>query len=496
MIYYLKLNLIIVDWMKTKNLLILPFIFLLVLNGCSAEEVSLSLSTKILTIYTGESASVELSLKNNQAFSDTFSLSIFPPYYQGIVPSLEKYSITLGPYETQTLKIYFEIPECAEETSSSFAITAISRKNENVSDSENLILETIRRFGVCIYEAKLNKQKFNPGETLTIEVLLKNPSESLSQPLNLQTNVLLGEEIVKRFDDYIETIEGKTTKTIIHTFEIGKYQTPGFYMVEILLKDKFGTVVNQKKLQFNVVTINASNQPNYLPIVKTVKSGLLVQTIEISVKNEGNVPTSSFYLSEAIPTFMKVFFFPKKEPDLEETKENRIVYSWLVPSLNPGGSYIITYEISTWNAVLIAIVLIVIVVYSFASIFSISIEKKHRIIGPITKEREITIMLEVKNRTRHEIKDVIVRDFVPGIATVVEKFDTLRPTLRKIANGTEIVWKINSLAPGDERVLTYRIKPIVDVVGTLKLPKAYLKFMDKKKEVKKILSKSAYIKAG
>jgi hypothetical protein len=227
-----------------------------------------------------------------------------------------------------------------------------------------------------------------------------------------------------------------------------------------------------------------------------VKTGLLVQTVEISVKNEGNVPTTSLYISETIPSFMKVFFFPKKEPDLEEVKDNRIVYSWLVPPLAPGNVYKITYEISTWNAVLIAIVLIVIVVYSFASIFSISIEKKHRVTGPITKDKEITIMLEVRNRTRHEIRDVIVRDFVPGIATVVEKFDTLRPTLRKIANGTEIVWKINSLAPGDERVLTYRIKPIVDIVGTLKLPKAYLKFMDKKKEVKKVLSKTAYIKAG
>jgi hypothetical protein len=235
---------------------------------------------------------------------------------------------------------------------------------------------------------------------------------------------------------------------------------------------------------------------NYLPLTKTTKYGILVQTIEITVKNEGNVPTGSLYISEAIPTFMKVFFFPKKEPMMEEPKDNRIIYTWAVPSLNPGESYTITYEISTWNAVLIAVVLVVIIAYAFVSIFSVSIEKKHKAIGPITKEREITIMLEVKNRSRNEIRDVIVRDFVPGIATVIEKFDTLRPTLRKIANGTELVWKINSLAPGDERILTYRIKPIVDIVGTLKLPKAYLKFMDKKKEIKKILSKSAYIKAG
>ncbi|MEM5766416.1 MAG: hypothetical protein QW423_02170 [Candidatus Aenigmatarchaeota archaeon] len=480
--------------MKFKALLFLPLIFLLAIKGClAAGEVSLSIKPMFLTAYTGELSAAEITIKNNQAFRDTFSLSIFPPYHYGIIPTLEKYTLTLEPGENKSLKVYFEIPECVEEISSSFAITAISRKNEEVRDSKNLILGTIRKYGVCIYELKLDKTRVDPGENLKIEVLLKNPSESLSQPFSLQTKVMFNGEIFKMFDDYIETIEGKTTKTIDHTVEIGKYQAPGMYTVEVLLKDKFGTILNKKKTQFNVATVNMSEN---LPIIKSTKYGFLVQTVEMTVKNEGNVPTTSLYVYENIPLFMKVFFFPKKEPVLEETKENRVVYTWFVPPLNPGQTYTITYEISTWNAVLITIVLIVIIVYSFVNIFNISIEKKHRALGPITREREITIMLEVKNRTRNEIKDVLIRDFVPGIAKVVEKFDTLRPTLRKVANGTEIVWRIPSLAAGDERVLTYRIKPIIDIVGTLKLPKAYLKFMDKKKEVKKIISKSVYIKAG
>ncbi|MEM5836221.1 MAG: hypothetical protein QXR09_00805 [Candidatus Aenigmatarchaeota archaeon] len=483
---------------KIKPFLTSIFILLLVFNvALAAEEVSLSLSTKILTAYTGGSTITEIIVKNNQAFTDTFSLSIFPPYQYGILVSLEKYSLTLHPGENKSLKIYFEIPECAETTSTSFSITVRSTKNKDVYDSENLILETIRKYGICIYEAKLNKQIFDRlGEHLQVEVLLKNPSETISQPFVLQTNILLDKESVARFDENIAAIEGKGVRTITHELEIDRYKRPGTYTIEILLKDNYGSVVSQKKLNFKVLAINATEKLNYLPIRKSVKYGFFVQTIEINVSNEGNVPTGSFYVSESIPIFMKPFFFPKIEPTLEETKENRIIYSWQVPSLSPGDVYTIKYEISTWNAVLIAIILIIIIVYSFAKIFSISIEKKHKFSGPLTKEKEITIMLEIKNRTRNEIKDVIIRDFVPGIATVVEKFDTLRPSLRKIANGTELVWKIPSLAPGDERILTYRIKPIIDIVGTLKLPKAYVKFMNKKKEVKKILSKSAYIKAG
>jgi hypothetical protein len=193
---------------------------------------------------------------------------------------------------------------------------------------------------------------------------------------------------------------------------------------------------------------------------------------------------------------MKIFFFPKTEPDLQETKENRIVYSWFISSLAPGEVRIVSYDVSTWNAVLIIIILLVVVAYTFKYVFAVSLVKRHSHRGPLTKDREITVMLEVRNRTRNVIRDVTVRDFVPAIATVIEKFDTLRPTLRKVAGGTEIVWTVPVLGPEDERVITYRIRPVVDITGTLKLPKAYARFIDNQKEVKKILSKSVFIKAG
>jgi len=480
--------------MEIKKVLIFTFMsFLLLVGISSASEISLSIKPKLLTVYAGETGSVEVNVKNNQAFKDIFSISLFPLQYY---PSLEKYSLTLNPQENMSFKIHFQIPECAEEASNFFTLTVVSLTNTEIKTSESFRIDVVRKYGVCIYDFKLDKNNLVPGEKLSIQVLVKNPSPSFSQPFTIQTNIWFDKELVKKFEEYVESVEGKGTKILTHVFELSKYQKPGIYDVEVLLKDKYGTTITRKEAQFKVLTINASERLNYLPITKTIRYGLLAQTIEITIKNEGNVPATNIYLSESIPLFMKVFFFPKKEPSKEEVKENRVIYSWQVPTLMPGESYSIVYEISTWNAVLIAIILILIASYTFVQAFNIKIVKKPAYKGPITKEKEITVMLEVKNRSRHEIKDVIVRDFAPGIVKVVEKFDTLRPSLRKVANGTELVWKIDSLAPGDERVLIYRIKPIVDIVGSLKLPKAYLKFMDKKKEVKKILSKSAYIKAG
>lgn len=484
--------------MKGKIYIIFFIIFslLLVKSSLAAGEIELSLNVKSLTIYTGETGIAEISVKNNQASQDTLSVSVFPQYIYGIIPTLDKYSLTLDANSVTTFKIYFNVPECSEEASTSFTITVNSQKNTNVEESKTILLNTIRKYGICISDLKLDKYIVNPGENVSIEATLSNPAESLSLPVALETNVIKDNEIVKTFSDSVESIEGKSSKTVKHIFSVNKYENPGFYTVEVIMKDRFGSTVGSKKTQFRIPVLNASENSNYLLINKETKFGLLAQTVEINVKNDGNVPIENSYVSESIPLFMKIFFFPKEEPISEEIKENRIIYTWLVPSLAPGEGYIVSYEISTWNAVLIIAVLAITVFYVFNYAFAISVVKKHSHFGQITKEKEITVMLEVRNRTRNEIRDVVVRDFVPGVAMVVEKFDTLRPMLRKVGSGTEVVWRFDVLGPGDERTLTYRIKPVMEIIGTLKLPKAYVRFMDKRKEVKRILSKGVYVKAG
>lgn len=482
--------------MRKSILIIFLFAFLILPELSLAQDVKLSISASSLTVYTNETTSVDINVTNSQGFQDRFSISVFPQYYYGITATLENYSLVIDPAKSSSLKLYFNIPECSEETSTAFTVTVNSLKDADVKDSKTVVLNTIRQYPVCISDLGLDKYILNPGESVTITTSLKNPASSLSPPLSLQTSVMKNGEIVKRFDDNIETIEGKTTKDIENIFMVGKYESPGSYFIETVLKDQSGTAVSTKKAEFKVATVNASENLNYMIVSKAIKYGVIAQTVEINVRNDGNVPTTSFRISESIPVFMKIFFFPKVEPAFEETKGNRVVYSWAVPSLEPGETYQISYDISTWNAILIALILIAIVAYMFSYVFSVSIIKKHRYTGPITKDKEITVLLEVRNRSRNEIRDVLVRDYAPAVVSVVEKFDTLRPMLRKVAGGTELVWKIDVLRPMDERILTYRIKPVIDIAGTLKLPKSYVRYTDGKKEVRKVLSKGIYIKAA
>jgi len=89
---------------------------------------------------------------------------------------------------------------------------------------------------------------------------------------------------------------------------------------------------------------------------------------------------------------------------------------------------------------------------------------------------------------------VYVRDFLPSFATVIDRFDTIKPMVRKVTNGTEMVWKIESLGSMDERVLSYRVKPTMEILGEIKLPRASINYTDNKKQIKRVISKSISIK--
>jgi hypothetical protein len=136
----------------------------------------------------------------------------------------------------------------------------------------------------------------------------------------------------------------------------------------------------------------------------------------------------------------------------------------------------------------------VIIYTAFKLFYKPTIVKRHSHEGPITRDKEILVSLDVRNRTKHEIRDVEVRDVVPSIARVVERFDTLAPRTKTSEIGTELRWKIDSLKPREERVLTYRIRPVVEVTGSLNLPEAKVRYVDKKKVKRIIASKSLLIK--
>jgi hypothetical protein len=464
------------------------FSFLLLSSLSFAQKLKVGVNGSNVIGYSNETQVVEIYIFNNQNFADKFSISVFPQYEDGIT-ALWDYALSIPSNSNLTTKLYLNVPSCVEEKNRIYTITITSLTDNSTTESKTITLGTRRKYQVCISDFILDRQLIYPGESVTITTSVKNPTSSPSLPLNLRTSVLRRNEIIDSFDKKIEMVPGKSTVEDKHVYSFNKYIAYGFYTVEVILIDSYNNVIDRRSID----SLKIASEEN-ITFDKTSKWGLFGQTIVIKVKNEGNNVSKGIIITETIPMFLKPFFFPKIEPRGEALKENRIIYTWLIDTLQAGEEKTITYEINLTNAWVVILILVILTVFAFKYVFTLSLIKKHKYLRPLTKEREVTIFLEARNRTRHLIRGLYIRDFVPSIATVVEKFDTLRPVVRKVVGGTELVWKLDFLRPREERVITYRIKPTVEVAGTLKLPNAYMRYETKKKEIKRVVSKSAFVK--
>jgi len=113
---------------------------------------------------------------------------------------------------------------------------------------------------------------------------------------------------------------------------------------------------------------------------------------------------------------------------------------------------------------------------------------------------ELKVLIEVANRTTKPVKHVQILDKVPHIAEVVRDFEvgTMRPT--KIAHdekkGTMIKWVIDELDSREERVISYKIRSKLSILGQMRLPVAVTKCEPKPGRVRKTKSNISQIGFG
>ncbi len=98
------------------------------------------------------------------------------------------------------------------------------------------------------------------------------------------------------------------------------------------------------------------------------------------------------------------------------------------------------------------------------------------------------VMINIHNRGKTTVKEIEVLDRIPNIADLQGDISigTLRPIKIKKHDqkGTILKWVIDELGPGDERVITYKIKSHLPIIGEFKLAQAVGSYnVNRKKQI-------------
>ncbi|MBI2543035.1 MAG: hypothetical protein HYW24_02525 [Candidatus Aenigmarchaeota archaeon] len=475
-----------------KRLFITSFIVLvLIATGVVAQSVDVTISPSSLVATSGETQSVDITIKNKQSVADTFSLSLFPSQFEKVSPSMESFLVTIEPNSEKTIKLYFTVAIDSDIISPVFSVTAKSTTDSSISNTENVILTIQRKSPVYIRDVALEKYAFNPSENVEFKVKLVNLEETTSAKYFLKINVLKGRDTVKSFHESIDSIGAKSEFSVEKSFQLDNYASPGPYVIETQLVDLSNNLKYAKSINFNVNTVT---QPPTEYVERSTVYSVAVTTTTIKTKNEGNVALPAFTVTESVPKFAQSLFSPLIEPGKTEDSNGRMVYSWQVQSLAPGEQYTVTYNFAIWRIWLVIGIISGVTYGLYKWLATPKVVKGVRHSGELKRGKEVIVLVEVKNRSFHEIKDVEVVDVVPKILKVLDKFDTLRPKGRKLPGGIELRWAIDSMRPREERVLTYKVVPVVDIEGFLNLPQAQMTYVDRHKIRRGIVSKEVLAK--
>ncbi|RLE38524.1 hypothetical protein DRJ17_03725 [Candidatus Woesearchaeota archaeon] len=214
----------------------------------------------------------------------------------------------------------------------------------------------------------------------------------------------------------------------------------------------------------------------YSSILKeeSIRESFLKTERIITYKNAG---TNTEQLTEEIP----VSIFKKIKYDLIPSKEGD-KYTW---TLTPGQTLKLVITASYQGLFIALMVIVAIVIVSIAIYFikrsPIVLNKS---VGQLkTKEGGIStvkIRVDVKNRSKQNIKYVKIIDKIPRIASLISEIEpgTLTPskTLKHDTKGTLLEYEIDQLDSGEERIITYSIKCKLSVLGDFKLPRVIAKY--------------------
>ncbi len=313
-------------------------------------------------------------------------------------------------------------------------------------------------------------EKINPKEPVSIKLFLENKN-----PLNLSgLSIKIQSDMPEFAKDFVVDLGPLETKTIEFTVIPNPIQQPKEYTLFFVLQYGGETVKIVEK-NIEIVTL----LPDFEIDVSHEKA-LLKTFSAVSVYNNGNVRNTQT-IKLPISFWKALFVFGE---DRVESDENGRYLTWEV-TLDPNETSKIDF-VTNYRIIIYALLAILLFagfywyIQSPIALRKIAVTSKGSDNSSLS---EIKITLEVKNHSDKPVKEVTITDFVPAIANLEKGLElgSLKPKeVKHTKTGTKVSWTLSELEAKEHRLINYKMKAKLNILGTFSLPRATVEFKRKR----------------
>ncbi len=453
---------------KMKRLLILAAVFLLLLNASYAAAFSVKVTPIKDKIVVDEVAEFNISIENNLDTEQEFTIKkagypfwdMYTKPLQNpitlVVPARSASSITLfvdplhiTSEDTYTLDMGVVLGMTGQEQKVPVTVgiksiePLISGYIPTVLASISILPQKIDPRESAMIRITLNNQNVINYTNLTLKIEGSLISEELYTPLGPNEDKTI--EVAKKFDAMTPPQQGKA--------------------VFMVFKDK-RVIVNPIEKEFEI---------NEYAIREEIPSEQSFLKIKKGIKFISNNPDYKGVIKVGVTSLKNLIL--TTYPRAETAEENGRQYLVWQVELDDNRT-MTAYTVENYRPIVIIIVLIIIAIAIYF-VFRSPIVVRKSVAGVSMSEggiSEAKVVIRIHNRSAKQLTSIEVIDNVPHIAHVEKEISigSMQPhaVLMHPKKGVVIKWGIEALEPGDERVLSYKMKSRLAILGEFNLPAA------------------------
>ena len=448
--------------------LVYLLVFLLAVTSVAAAEFDLDITPVKDRIERDDTALYDLKIKNLDETSSKFRI-FSPNTITGdwiiLTNPLSESQFILGTNEEKTVRLTVRPVDPLLRFGQHQIILELTADESTIKNKINVIIEDPDAAAPAYFPRVIltpdpeYPKKWTAKESfpVTLHLLNKNSLNIEEIRIKLSTSFFDIEEVTD-----LGPFESKGVK---FNLIVDPYVTPKEDNLNIKL------IVNN-----NVVTEN--EYPfTILPRESSFVSELVEDTpwsTSFKVTNPSNVKKSEEFI---IPGSLITSIFTSTYGDSSFSKGQ---YAWNL-ELDPNETVEVYVRFSATKIIFIFAVIFLLIF--FYKKFTPDLILKQKVAAIQVTGKEITgarIVLYLKNVTSNTISNVTVNEELPNIFAYVDELipGSIRPSeIRVFKSGSRIVWKIDELGPDEERIITFKLKSKLRIMGTVKIPGTQVKYV-------------------
>lgn len=453
-----------------KRFTILLFTLLMVLSLAYAASFDITTEPIKERIVVSEFATYKVTVKNNLDVRDEYRIYSldFPTWGVRTDPLINPITLELNPGEEGSVELLIDPLKIREIGAYEVNLHVRSKVLDSAVSVplKVTILSTdslVQGYVPTVITSVSIPEKIDPRKEVPIRIALNNQNVINYSSLEIRINSNL-------FQEVLGTNLGPKEETALQTIKVLDPLTEpqqDNVVVAVFYEDR---AISQVTKRVEVIGYQEKE------LVKEEKGFLTRKDTYKLSSNDGKYEGLL-----KVETTLLDSIFSSTEPKARIIRENGGRYfAWEV---NLEGKEMQVAVTRNFIPLVIAIILIISVIISYFMFRSplVMLKEANNIVKNEGGISEMNIVLHVQNRGQGRLTEIEVTDYVPGLVGIESDvpIGSLQPTkvLRHEKKGTTMVkWALDKLDPAEERVLSYRIKSRLSILGDFSLPVAKASF--------------------